>query len=107
MCLCIGIVAWTEPEIVYTRDGSVHPRTAHWPGIYLLPGRDVWGGGLVALVMSWALVAWGGGMGGCGGSGGRRIEEIEKIEASKQSEARGKTNNQWMVVKSGGLGHFR
>ena len=47
------------------------------------------GGGLVALVTSWALVAWGGGMGGCGGSGGRRIEEIEKIEASKQAE-RGK-----------------
>ena len=35
-----------DPEIVYTRDGSVWPRgprTEHWPGIYLSPhGRDVW-----------------------------------------------------------------
>ena len=32
-----------DPEIVYTRDGSVYPRTKHWPGIYLSPhGRDVW-----------------------------------------------------------------
>ena len=30
-----------DPEIVYTRDGSVWPRTEHWPGIYLSKHREV------------------------------------------------------------------